>query len=379
MFNMPDGYQYPELRLCLQQIKPYIPGKPVEEVERELGITGAIKLASNENPLGASPLALESMQRHIHGIHYYPDGSGHYLKQALANKLGVEKEQVVLGNGSDELLSLLAQAYLNPGEEAIAVYPTFSEYEFAVRKAGGAVKHIPLEKETFEYNLETILSRLTDRTRLVFICSPNNPTGTVVGRQKMLRFVEHLPPRLLAVLDEAYIEYADDPDHEGSLDFIRRQLPVIVLRTFSKIYGLAGLRIGYAIAPEKIASDLNRIREPFNVNLLAQAAALAALNDKQHLQSSRSLVQAGKQQLVRGLGEMGFAPVPTQANFLFVDVKVDSRKVFEGLLRLGVIIRSGDIFGFPTFIRVTVGTEEQNRRFLEALAKVLKGLSRSYG
>lgn len=371
---MPDRYQYPELRSCLQLIKPYIPGKPAEEVKRELGITGAIKLASNENPLGPSPLALERLQRSFQHIHYYPDGRGYYLKQALAKKWEVKEEQLVISNGSDELLNLLTQAYLNPGEEAVMVYPTFSEYEFAVRKAGGTPKYIPLEGENFNYNLEAVLGQLTEQTRLVFICSPNNPTGTIVDRREMEQFLDRLPSRLLVVLDEAYGEYVTDPDYGCSLDFIHQHRPLISIRTFSKIYGLAGLRIGYAIAPEKIASDLNRIREPFNVNSLAQAAALAALDDEQHLQSSLRLVEEGKLQLARGLAELGLTPVPSQANFYFVDVKAHSRKVFARLLQRGVIIRSGDIFGYPTCIRVTIGTEQQNRRFLEALAGVLKEL-----
>ncbi|HHX88095.1 MAG TPA: histidinol-phosphate transaminase [Firmicutes bacterium] len=369
---MPDRYQYPELRSCLQLIKPYIPGKPVEEVERELGVTGAIKLASNENPLGPSPLALERLQRSFQHIHYYPDGRGYYLKKTLSEKWGVKEEQLVTGNGSDELLSLISQAYLNPGEEAAMVHPTFSEYEFAVYKAGGTPKYIPLEGENFEYNLEAIFSQLTERTRLVFICSPNNPTGTIVGRKELERFLDRLPSRLLVVLDEAYGEYVAGPDYGLGLDFIKQNRPVVSIRTFSKIYGLAGLRIGYAIASEKIASELNRIREPFNVNSLAQAAALAALADEKHLQNSLSLVREGKRQLARGLAELGLTPVPSEANFYFVDIKADSQKVFERLLQRGVIIRTGEVFGYPTYIRVTIGTEHQNRRFLEALADVLK-------
>lgn len=371
---MPDSCRYPELRSNLQLIKPYIPGKPVEEVERELGITGAIKLASNENPLGPSPLALKSIQRHIQNVNYYPDGNGYYLKQALAEKWKVKVEQLVLGNGSDELLGLLTQAFLNPGEEAVAVYPTFSEYEYAVRKAGGTLNYIPLKGKNFDYNLEAAFDRLTERTRLIFICSPNNPTGTIVDQRRMERFLDYLPPRLLVVMDEAYREYVTDPECSFGPAFVHQHRPVISLRTFSKIYGLAGLRIGYAIAPEKIASDLNRIREPFNVNSPAQAAALAALADKKHLENSLCLVEEGKRQLARGLGKLGLTPVPSQANFYFVDVGVDSRKVFERLLQRGIIIRSGDIFGYPTFIRVTIGTEPQNQRFLETLVEVLKEL-----
>ena len=275
-------------------------------------------MASNENPLGPSPLSLRALQDQVQNVHYYPDGGGFYLKRALAEKWGVKEKQLVLGNGSDELLGLLTQAYLEPGEEAAAVYPTFSEYEFSVRKMGGNLNYIPLEGEKFDYNPEAILERLTEQTRLLFICNPNNPTGTALGRQGIEDLLDRAPPGLLVVLDEAYGEYAGDPDYGSGLDFIHKDRPVVSLRTFSKIYGLAGLRIGYAIAPEGIAADLNRIREPFNVNSLAQAAALAALKDEQHLRASLHMVREGKEQLARGLAELGLEPVPSQATFILL-------------------------------------------------------------
>lgn len=361
----------PKKRDCLELIKPYVPGKPVEEVERELGLKDVIKLASNENPLGPSPLALEALQRFLERLHYYPDGNCFYLKQLLARKLGVEPGQLVVGNGSDEVLTFLTMAYINPGDEAVMAQPTFSEYEFAMRLAGGIPRYVPLAGGAFSYDLEAMDGAINGRTRLVFICSPNNPTGTIVGREALGRFLDGLPPGILVVLDHAYLEYVTDPDHGTGLEWIQQGRPVILLRTFSKIYGLAGLRIGYGIAPAGIIEDLNRVREPFNVNGAAQAAALAALEDGEHLRRSLQLVEDGRRQLTEGLEKLGLAAVPTQANFVFVDIKADSRRVFTALLRRGVIVRTGDIFGYPTYLRVTIGTAEQNSRFLEALQEVL--------
>jgi histidinol-phosphate aminotransferase len=361
----------PDKRSCLDLIQPYVPGKPVEEVERELGLQDVIKLASNENLLGPSPLALQALERVLPRLHYYPDGNSFYLKQALAEKWGVEPDQLILGNGSDELLRLLTTAYINPGDEAVTARPSFSEYEFALRLMGGVPCAVPLAGAGFEYDLPALSGAFTGRTRLVFICSPNNPTGTVVRKAELDRFLETLPPGVLAVLDQAYYEYVDDPACSGGLEYISAGLPVIVLRTFSKAYGLAGLRIGYGIAPAGVIADLNRVREPFNVNSAAQAAALAALSDDGHLQRSRDLAAAGRRQLTEGLARLGLAPVPSQANFFFIDVKADSRQIFQALLRRGVIVRTGDIFGHPTFIRVTLGTAAQNNRFLNALAETL--------
>ncbi len=362
----------PEKRSCLDLIKPYVPGKPVEEVERELGLKDVIKLASNENPLGPSPLALQALQKLLPRLHHYPDGNCYYLRQALAEKLALQPQQLVFGNGSDEILSLITRAYINPGDESLTASPTFSEYEFAMRLMGGVPRTIPLRGKNFEFNLEELAAAVNERTRIIFICSPNNPTGSAVDKEQLDRFLQQLPSGVLVVLDQAYYEYADCYGSDAGLEYVRAGLPVIVLRTFSKIYGLAGLRIGYGAAPAEVVADLNRVREPFNVNSAAQAAALAALEDEEHVQRSRALVAEGQAQLREGLLKLGLEPVPSQANFCFVDVKVDSRKVFQELLQRGVIIRTGDIFGHPTYIRVTFGTAEQNRRFLEALEEVLE-------
>lgn len=365
----------PEMRACLSLIKPYVPGKPVEEVERELGLKNVIKMASNENPLGPSAHAVEAMRLNLDKMHIYPDGNCFYLKQALADRLGVTPEQLIFGNGSDELLSLLTLAYINPGDEAVVVAPSFSEYDFALRLMGGIPRSVPLTGANFSYDFDAVFGAVNEKTRLVFICSPNNPTGTIIGRKELDSFVARLPEKVLLVLDQAYIEYVNDADHPSGLDYIARGLPVIALRTFSKIYGLAGLRIGYGIAPVEVINELNRGREPFNVNAMAQVAALAALEDNDHLLRSRNLANDGRIQLTAGLAEIGFKPVYDEANFCFVDIKVDSKSAFQALLQKGVIVRTGDIFGYPTYIRVTYGTAEQNKRFLAALKEVISELS----
>lgn len=362
----------PEMRSCLEAIKPYKPGKPIEEVERELGLKNVIKMASNENPLGPSSFAINAMRSSIDKMHIYPDGSCFYLRQALADRLKIEPEQLIFGNGSDEILSFLTLAYIKPGEEAVMITPTFSEYEFAMRVMDGAFCTVPLTGDDFTYDFEMLLDAVNENTRIVFICSPNNPTGSIIRNSEFKKFIESLPEKVLVLLDQAYLEYVNDIDHVSALDYIEKGYPVIALRTFSKIYGLAGLRIGYGIAPKEIISELNRVREPFNVNAMAQAAAIAALDDVDHVDSSRRLVNEGRIQLAQGLTEMGFRPVPDEANFCFVDLKEDSQKIFQALLRRGVIIRTGDIFGFPSYIRVTYGTAEQNARFLSALKEVLE-------
>jgi len=364
----------PEMRSCLDKIKPYVPGKPVEEVERELGLKNVIKMASNENPLGPSLRAVETMRSNLKKMHIYPDGNCYYLKEALAAKLDLKTDQLIFGNGSDEILSFLTLDYINQGDEAVMVKPSFSEYDFAMRLMGGTPRQVPLVGPDFSYDFEAILEAVNEKTRLVFICSPNNPTGSIVKKKDLDSFIERLPDNVLLVLDQAYIEYVDNEDHPTGLDYVEQGMPVILLRTFSKLYGLAGLRIGYGIAPAEIIGELNRVREPFNVNAMAQAAALAALDDNYHLQRSRKLVGESRKQFVEGLSEMGLKPVPDQANFCFIDLKVDSREVFKAMMQKGVIVRTGDIFGFPTYIRVTYGTEEQNKRFLAALKEVLADL-----
>lgn len=355
----------------LHKIKPYVPGKPVEEVKRELGLTDVIKLASNENALGPSPLALEAMKSTLTQMHIYPDGYVYYLRKKLAAKLGVEEGELIFGNGSDELLSFISLAYLQAGDEILMPYPSFSEYDFAARLVGAEPVTVPLKEESFAYDPALFLEQVNSKTKVIFICSPNNPTGTMISKKDLDYLAGRLPAGILLVIDQAYLEYADDPDPVADLKYLKAGYPVLILRTFSKIYGLAGLRLGYGVAPKTIIDEMNRVREPFNANAMGQAAAICALEDEGHVARSRSMVQRARQQFAEGLASLGLKAVPDQANFCFIDLGVDGQEVFTALLKKGVIVRTGDIFGFPNYIRVTYGTEEENERFLKALAEVL--------
>lgn len=350
-------------------IKPYTPGKPVEEVERELGISNVIKMASNENPLGPAPASLSIMQEMITKVATYPDGNCYYLKNALAVHLGVTPANLIVGNGSDEIIKLIAEAFLAEGEEVIVADPTFSEYDFAVKIMGGCTIAVPTKNLT--HDLQTMAAAVTAKTKLVFICNPNNPTGTKVDKEEVDAFLNQLPQGVITIFDEAYYEYVTDANYPQTLDYVRAGRDVIVLRTFSKIYGLAGLRIGYGVANPELLGLLNRVREPFNVNMMAQAAALAALTDIDHVVRSRDLNDEGKDFLYQEFTRLGLFFAPTHANFIWVQIKADCQKVFAKMLRRGVIVRTGDIFGAPDVIRVTIGTQPQNRRFIEALAEVL--------
>ena len=350
-------------------IKPYVPGKPVEEVERELGISGVIKLASNENPLGPAPAALKVMQEMVSKVASYPDGNCYYLKTELAKRLNVSLAHLIVGNGSDEVIKLIAEAFLAEGEEAVVADPTFSEYDFAVKIMGGRTVVVP--SKNYTHDLKAMAAAVTDKTKLIFVCNPNNPTGTKVGKEEVVAFLDSLPAGVITVFDEAYFEYVIDDDYSDTLEFVRQGRDVIVLRTFSKIYGLAGLRVGYGIAKPELIGMLNRVKEPFNVNMIAQAAALAALGDEEHVKNSVAMNEEGKVYLYGEFDRMNLPYMPTHANFIWVKIKADCKNVFAKLLRLGVIVRTGDIFGAPDVIRVTISTPEQNKRFIEALEKTL--------
>jgi histidinol-phosphate aminotransferase len=350
-------------------ISPYVPGKPIEEVQREYGVADCIKMASNENPLGPSPLAIEALKGFADKVHYYPDGNCFYLKSDLAASLGCQEDQLVIGNGSDELLKLIAETFLSPGDEIMFGQPSFSEYEFVGRVADAVPVAVSLGSR-FAYDLQAMAGQVTERTKVVVICNPNNPTGAIVTGDELEAFLETIPGHVLVVMDEAYREYVTDLAYP-EVDVYNRSSRVICLRTFSKIYGLAGLRIGYGISSPEMISLINRVREPFNVNSLAQVAARAALKDVEHLRQSRELVVAGREYLCTAFDRLGLTYVPSQANFVFVDIGMDSRAAFRLLIMEGIIVRTGDIFGYPNFIRVTVGTMEQNRRFIQALEKIM--------
>jgi histidinol-phosphate aminotransferase len=352
----------------LASLAPYQPGKPIEEVEREYGIRDSIKLASNENPLGPSPRAVAALAAAVHDVHRYPDGSGFALKNKLAAKLGIGADQVILGNGSNEVLELVARTFLRPGTEAVMSAQAFVVYASVVQAAAAIPRTVPLRDLT--HDLDGILAAVRPSTRIVFLGNPNNPTGTIYRRPAFERFLRAIRRDVVVVADDAYAEYADDPEYPDTLRDQHPERLLVTLRTFSKIYGLAGLRIGYGVAPAPVISQLERVRQPFNVNSLAQAAALAALDDDEHLERSRRANAEGKQFLQTEFGRLGLDFCPTQANFLLVRVG-DGAAVTERLLREGVIVRPMGIYGFADAIRVTIGTAAENQRFVAALEKVL--------
>ncbi|MBI2962581.1 MAG: histidinol-phosphate transaminase [Deltaproteobacteria bacterium] len=353
----------------LASLVPYQPGKPIEEVEREYGIRDSIKLASNENPFGPSPRAVTALREALGGVHRYPDGGGFYLKQKLARKLGVGAEQVALGNGSNEILELLARSFLRPGEDAVMSDQAFVVYASVVQAAAGIPRAVPLKD--FTHDLDAMLAAVGRSTRLVFLGNPNNPTGTIYRRGAFERFLERIPRDVLVVADDAYAEYVEDPEYPRTRDYLRADRLLVGLRTFSKIYGLAGLRIGYGVGPAEVIAALERVRQPFNVNSLAQAAALAALDDEEHVERSRRGNRQGMRFLEAEFSRLRLDHVPSQANFVLVRVG-EAAAVYEKLLRQGVIVRPVAGYGFPEHVRVTVGTEAENRRFVEALETALR-------
>ena len=352
----------------IAKLVPYSPGKPLDELERELGIRDAVKLASNENPLGPSPRALAALDAGKETLHLYPDGGAHHLTRALADRWKVTGDQIVVGNGSDEIISLLVKTFMSPGDEAVMADHTFVMYKLAVTGGYGVCVEVPLKD--WRHDLPAMARAVTKRTRVVFVCNPNNPTGTMVTRDEVREFMAEVPDHVIVVFDEAYYEYVRDPQYPDTLEYVRQNRPVVVLRTFSKIYGLAGLRIGYGITTPEITDYLHRVRNPFNANSLAQFAARAALGDEQHVAASRALNEAEMASVDNGLRALGLAPLPSQANFLYFDTHRDGRAVFDRLLQEGVIVRH--ICG--SMLRVTIGRPEENLRFLTALGRALEAL-----
>ena len=356
-------------RKCILSLTPYVPGKPIEEVKRELGIDDIVKMASNENPLGPSPKAVEAMKNAVEQIGMYPEGSCFELRQALANELDVEPEMLIFGAGADEVIHYLGIALLDGDDEIVQADPSFVQYKAASTLMDCGAHMVPLKDWT--HDLKAMLGKVNERTKMFFITNPNNPTGTIVTREQVEAVMDSLPERCLLVLDEAYYEYVDDPGYTRSIEWAKQGRNVIALRTFSKIYAMAGIRIGYGVAPKHLVDMLERVRLPFNVNSVAQVGALVSLNDPDQVARTREQNTRSKEYFYRELDKMGVPYTPTQANFLWVDVQEDCREVFNALLRRGVIVRTGDIFGCPTHIRVTTGTDEQSRRFISTLREVL--------
>ena len=344
----------------IRAIQPYVPGKPIEELERELGIPNSVKLASNENPLGPSPEALKAIGDSFSDLNRYPDGAGYYLKKALSETLSVSEEELILGNGSNELLDIAARTFMKAGDEAVMASPSFVVYAMAVQSVGGTSVQVPLKN--YAHDLSAMAAAITPKTKIVFIANPNNPTGTFNRKDELDMLMEKVTDDILVVMDEAYYEYVSAPDYADSMKHFRTGKNILILRTFSKIYGLAGLRMGYGIAKKDLLIDMNRLREPFNTNSLAQKAALAALRDREHVANSRRINEEGKKYLYQELASLGISAVPTEANFIYIPIE-DSMAVYNNLLRKGVIIRPMG----PKAVRVTIGLPDENRRFIEAL------------
>jgi histidinol-phosphate aminotransferase len=357
-------------RKGIMKITPYVPGRSIEEVQKELGAKRWIKLASNENLLGPSPMAIRAIQKELSNIYLYPEGPCTVLRQALARKFSLPERLVVVSNGADNLILMIANAFVDEGDEVVMADPTFQVYTNVTQMMGG--RSVKLRLKNFTHDLDSMLNKVSRKTKLIFVCNPNNPTGTIVSGEAFHSFLSELPNRVIVVLDEAYGDFVDDPFYPNGLDYIKRGAQVIVLRTFSKVYGLAGLRIGYALGREDLVDCLYQVRDPFPVHRLAQVAALAALKDRDHTDKSVQLIHDGRRYLYKELDRMGLFYVPSQANFVFIDFGRDSEEVFQSLLREGVIIRPGKVWNYPTFARVTVGRMGDNQRFIKALKKIFK-------
>jgi histidinol-phosphate aminotransferase len=350
-------------------LQPYQPGKPIEELQRELGLSDVVKLASNENPLGPSPLALAAAQRALKQLHLYPDASGFELKKKLAAKLGVSEQQFTLGNGSNDVLDLIARTFLGPGCSAVFSQHAFIVYPIAVQAVGA--RAIVTPAKNWGHDLDTMVAAIEADTRVVFIANPNNPTGNYLNRDELSAFLAKVPDHVMVVLDEAYIEFAGADDFPDGLDFLKTYANIIVTRTFSKAYGLAGLRIGYGISSAETADLLNRVRAPFNVSVPALAAAVAVLDDDDYLQRSQQVNRDGMQQLCQGLDSLGLAYIPSLGNFVAIELAGDAMPVYQALLREGVIVRPVGVYQMPKHLRVSIGLKHENQRFLDALKKVL--------
>jgi histidinol-phosphate aminotransferase len=352
----------------IRTLVPYAPGKPIEEVERQWGIANSIKLASNENPLGPSPKAVSAIRERLAELHLYPDGDCFYLKEGVAKKLRVAPEQLIFGNGSNEIIELAVRTFMRPGDEAVMAEQAFLVYHLVVQAAGRVSRAVPLRD--FSHDLTAIGQALTAKTRIVFLANPNNPTGTIYRRSDWESFLDKVPPEILVIVDEAYFEYVEDPDYPDSLDYYQNGKALLTLRTFSKLYGLAGLRIGYGIGSSReMIGLMHRVRQPFNVNAAAQWGALAALEDSDHVRRSLEVNREGMEFLTKEIARLGLAQVPSYANFVLLRVG-QGHEVFEQLLRQGVIVRPMGIYQLPEYIRVTVGTMEENRQFIDALRKI---------
>jgi len=350
-------------------VKPYVPGKPIEEVQRELGLDRVVKLASNENNIGVPARVIEKVQNHVKDVFLYPDGSCFKLRNKLSDKLSVAPDQLIFGNGSDELLQIIALAYLGEDKATLTSAGTFSEYAFVAQLLDSPKVLVPLKDYTFD--LDGFADALSDDINVIFLCNPNNPTGTYFNAKQLEKFLDKVSSETLVVIDEAYYEYAYGDDYPESVELLNKYSNIIVLRTFSKLYSLAGCRIGYGIASKEVVDVLNRARQPFNVNLLAQECALAVLDEEEWIDEVRNKNEEQKQYLYAELDKLGVEYLPTKTNFIFLNINKDAVETFQTLMKKGVIIRPMVGFGFPKSIRVTIGLPEENQFFIKCLKQVL--------
>ncbi len=356
----------------IRNLEPYEGGKPIEELERELGIQDSIKLASNECPHPPSEQVLEALQGALAGVHRYPDGASYYLRRRLAEHLGTRTENLFLGAGSDEILEVLVKCFLAPGDDAVCAWPSFAMYPIVTQGRGARSLRVPLGPE-LRVDVGALARAVTDRTRLLFLSNPNNPTGTSIGAADLAQLLREVPERVIIVNDEAYLEYVRRKDFPDALTSLKGRPTLITLRTFSKVHGLAGLRLGYAVGHAELIELLERARHPFNVNLLAQVAGCAALEDAKHVTKITRITHAGLDQLERAFDEIGLCYAQSDANFILVEVGPAAGKIHSGLLRAGVITRRMGAFGLDDHLRVTVGLPEENKRFIEALRREFGG------
>lgn len=355
-------------RKAVLNVKPYQPGKPIEEVKRELGLADVIKMASNENPLGPSPKAMEAIKKYLGNINMYPEGGCFYLRQAIARRLRIKPEQLIFGNGSDEIIELVLKAFVNEGDEVVVANPTFLMYEVASSVHGAKIKVVPTRY--FKYDLKAMKEAVSKNTKVVFIANPDNPNGTYVTKYELEDFLKGIPEDTIVFLDEAYYDYVEESDYPNGLDYLGKN-NLIVTRTFSKAYGLAGLRVGFGVSNTEIIKYMETVRDPFNVNSLAQIGAIGALKDKKFLSKSKKTVREGKKFLYSELKAMGVRYVPSVTNFILIELGPKSCEIAEKLLKKGVIVRNMKAWGMENFIRVTVGKESENKRFIKELKRIL--------
>jgi histidinol-phosphate aminotransferase len=361
----------PPVPSYIETLKPYVPGKPIEETEREYGITGVIKLASNENPLGPSPLAITALAQAAQSVHRYPDGTSYYLVQKLASFLEINPDELFVASGSNEIIELLIRTFTVPEDEALLCEGSFLMYKVALQAHGRSFVEVPM-REGYRYDLPAMAERIGPRTRIIFLANPDNPTGTAFSRAELDAFLARVPRECFVVLDEAYFEYVDWSDYPNGKDYFRRLPNLVVLRTFSKIYGLAGIRLGYGMMQRELTAYLHRTRMPFNLTSLAQAAGMAAVDDLEHVRTTRETTHRGLRYLEKELSHLGVTVPPSHANFVFADFGRPAAPIYEQLLRRGIITRPIPAYGFPNALRISVGLRAHNERLVKELTEVLR-------